>query len=118
MAAAAGAAGVITAGVQRPVARRRAARLGRLHFALAGRPLALLRTRSTAPLIALDPRAACATTPARARALRVAGLRHRARRLSDELLARRTGAVALPMRPAVSSLNRRARGADVAAGLP
>ena len=103
VAAAAGAAGVITTGRQDPWHADALRGSGGLHFALPVARSRVLRTGGR-PLIALDP----AGDPLRvAEVPRRAVLAFGAERdgLSDELIARADARLALPMRPGVSSLN-------------
>jgi TrmH family RNA methyltransferase len=103
VAAAAGAAGVITTGTQDPWHADALRGSAGLHFAL---PVARSRVVRTGdrPLIALDPEGALlapGVVPPRA----VLAFGTERDGLSDELLAQADARVALPMRPGVSSLN-------------
>jgi TrmH family RNA methyltransferase len=103
VAAAAGAAGVITTGTQDPWHADALRGSAGLHFALPVARSRLVRTGDR-PLIALDPEG---TTLAPGmippRALLAFGTERDG--LTDELLAMADARVALPMRPGVSSLN-------------
>ena len=103
VAAAAGAAGVITTGVQDPWHADALRGSAGLHFAL---PVARSRAVRTGdrPLIALDPEGTVlAPGVLPPRALLAFGTERDG--LTDELLAMADARVALPMRPGVSSLN-------------
>lgn len=103
VAAAAGAAGVLTTGRQDPWHPDALRGSAGLHFAL---PVARLRFESTGgrPLVALDPdgdRLRPDAVPARA----ILAFGTERDGLSEALLARADARLALPMRPGVSSLN-------------
>ena len=103
VAAAAGAAGVITTGVQDPWHPDALRGSAGLHFALPVARSRVIRTGDR-PLLALDPEgeiAAARTVPDRA----VLAFGTERDGLSDELLARADMRLALPMSPGVSSLN-------------
>ena len=103
VAAAAGAAGVITTGVQDPWHADALRGSAGLHFALPVARSRVLRTGDR-PLIALDPEGlhlGDAAVPERA----VLAFGTERDGLSDELLARADARVALPMSAGVSSLN-------------
>jgi TrmH family RNA methyltransferase len=103
VAAAAGAAGVLTIGRQDPWHPDALRGSAGLHFAVPVHRLRAVRTQGR-PLIALDPQGEPLTPAAFPRA---AVLAFGAERdgLSDELLAQAQRRVALPMTPGVSSLN-------------
>jgi TrmH family RNA methyltransferase len=103
VAAAAGAAGVITTGRQDPWHADALRGSAGLHFALPVARSRVLRTGGR-PLIALDPGGdplRVAEVPPRA----VLAFGTERDGLSDELIARADARLALPMRPGVSSLN-------------
>jgi len=100
VAAAAGAAGLLTTGRQDPWHPDALRGSAGLHFAL---PVARIRTLEPGdrPLVALDPDGAPGRLPPRA----VVAFGTERDGLSPELLARADQRLALPMRPGVSSLN-------------
>jgi TrmH family RNA methyltransferase len=101
VAAAAGAAGVITTGVQDPWHPDALRGSAGLHFALPVARSRVIRTGDR-PLIALDPEGeALAVVPERA----ILAFGTERDGLSDDLLARADARLALPMRAGVSSLN-------------
>ena len=102
LAAAAGAAGVITTGVQDPWHPDALRGSAGLHFAL---PVARSRVIRTGDrqLIALDPEGEPLSASLPERAILAFGTERAG--LSDELLARADARLALPMSPGVSSLN-------------
>ena len=103
VAAAAGAAGVITTGLQDPWHADALRGSAGLHFALPVARSRVIRTGDR-PLIALDPEGVPLRRGRRAgRAVLAFGTERDG--LSDELLARADARVALPMSPGVSSLN-------------
>ena len=103
VAAAAGAAGVITTGQQDPWHADALRGSAGLHFALPVARSRMLRTGGR-PLLALDPEGETITRAAIPQnALLAFGTERDG--LSDALLARADARLALPMRPGVSSLN-------------
>ncbi|MDA0165049.1 hypothetical protein OM076_32570 [Solirubrobacter ginsenosidimutans] len=102
VAAAAGAAGVITTGVQDPWHPDALRGSAGLHFALPVARSRVIRTGDR-PLIALDPTGEPLSAAVPERAVLAFGTERDG--LSDELLARADARLALPMSPGVSSLN-------------
>jgi TrmH family RNA methyltransferase len=102
VAAAAGAAGVITTGVQDPWHADALRGSAGLHFALPVARSRVIRTGDR-PLIALDPEGEPLSAAVPERAVLAFGTERDG--LSDELLARADARLALPMSPGVSSLN-------------
>ena len=102
VAAAAGAAGVITTGVQDPWHPDALRGSAGLHFALPVARSRVIRTGDR-PLIALDPGGDPLSAAVPERAVLAFGTERGG--LSDELLARADARLALPMSPGVSSLN-------------
>jgi TrmH family RNA methyltransferase len=102
VAAAAGAAGVITTGVQDPWHPDALRGSAGLHFALPVARSRVIRTGDR-PLIALDPEGEPLTAAVPERAILAFGTERDG--LTDELLARADARLALPMSPGVSSLN-------------
>jgi TrmH family RNA methyltransferase len=102
VAAAAGAAGVITTGVQDPWHPDALRGSAGLHFALPVARSRVIRTGDR-PLIALDPEGEPLSASLPQRAVLAFGTERDG--LSDELLARADARLALPMSPGVSSLN-------------
>jgi TrmH family RNA methyltransferase len=102
VAAAAGAAGVITTGIQDPWHPDALRGSAGLHFALPVARSRVIRTGDR-PLIALDPEGEPLSAAVPERAILAFGTERDG--LSDELLARADARLALPMSPGVSSLN-------------
>jgi TrmH family RNA methyltransferase len=102
VAAAAGAAGVITTGVQDPWHADALRGSAGLHFALPVARSRVIRTGDR-PLIALDPEGEPLSAAVPERAVLAFGTERDG--LSDDLLARADARLALPMSPGVSSLN-------------
>jgi TrmH family RNA methyltransferase len=102
VAAAAGAAGVITTGLQDPWHADALRGSAGLHFALPVARSRVIRTGDR-PLIALDPEGEPLSAAVPERAVLAFGTERDG--LSDELLARADARLALPMSPGVSSLN-------------